>query len=87
MSNSQNQVFYAIENERKYQDSKWGSLEERGHEVGSWLTIMRVCLAKAELAYTTQNGDTAAIDEIRQVIATGVACLEQHGIVYRENSL
>lgn len=76
-------IYHAIERERLYQDQKWGTLAEHPHEVGAWITLMRRELAEAEEAWCTQRGDAAALREILQVIAVGVACLEQHGIVER----
>lgn len=73
-------VFLAIEQERIHQDQKWGTLDEHPHEVGSWLTIMRQLLNDAERAYMSQRGDIGALDEVRKVVAVGVACMEQHGV-------
>ena len=73
-------VFFAIEQERDHQDKKWGTLDEHPHEVGSWLTIMRQLLNDAERAYMSQRGDIGALDELRKVVAVGVACMEQHGV-------
>lgn len=80
------EVFNVINDERVYQDRKWGSLETNPHEVGSWLTIMRSLLNDAERAYTSERGDTGALDEIRKVVAVGVACMEQHGPVPRKKN-
>lgn len=77
------EVYGVINDERVYQDRKWGTIEEHPHEVGSWVTIMRQLLNDAERAYMTQRGDMGALDEIRKVVAVGVACLEQHGPVPR----
>lgn len=73
-------VLFAIEQERYHQDKKWGTLDEHPHEVGSWLTIMRQLLNDAERAYMSQRGDIDALDELRKVVAVGVACMEQHGV-------
>lgn len=77
------QVFSAVSDERVFQDRKWGTIEDHPHEVGSWLTIMRQLLNDAECAYISQRGDFGAIDELRKVVAVGVACMEQHGVVPR----
>lgn len=77
------QVFSVVTDERVYQDRKWGTLDEHPHEVGSWITIMRKLLRDAEDAYQSQRGDIGALDEIRKVVAVGVACMEQHGTVPR----
>lgn len=85
---SRKDVFFAIEQERDYQDKKWGTLDDHPHEVGAWLTIMRQFVNDAERAYTGQCGDKGALDELRKAVAVGVACLEQHGVPprYREES-
>lgn len=81
---NRHEVFSAISDERVYQDRKWGTLEEHPHEVGSWLTIIRKLHDDAERAYMSQRGDQGALDEMRKVVAVGVACMEQHGVVQRQ---
>jgi len=78
-SKAQETVLDAVVGERSYQDQKWGSIAEHPHEVGSWLTIMRKLLTDAEAAYAGRRGDAGALEEVRKVVATGVACMEQHG--------
>jgi hypothetical protein len=73
-------VFEAIESERLFQDRKWGTIDKHPHEVGGWLTIMRKLLTDAEAAWCSNNGDDKALEELRKVLAVGVACAEQHGI-------
>lgn len=77
------QVFSAVSDERVFQDRKWGTVDQHPHEVGAWLTIMRQLLNDAERYYMSQRGDFGALDEMRKVVAVGVACMEQHGIVPR----
>lgn len=77
---NQNTIFSAIKNERVYQDRKWG---DNPHTVGEWLLIIRAELNEAETAWVKNGGDNAALEEILQVVAVGVACMEQHGIVER----
>jgi len=76
-------VYEAINAERDFQDRKWGKIEQHPHEVGGWLTIMRKLLTDAENAWASKAGDRAALEEIRKVIAVGVACCEQHGVETR----
>lgn len=76
-------VFAAIGRERDYQDAKWGTPAEHPHDVGGWLTIMRRELREAEDAWCSRRGNAGALEEILQVVAVGVACLQQHGIVER----
>ncbi len=33
-------VYESIDSERDYQDLKWGSIKDRPHEVGAWITLM-----------------------------------------------
>lgn len=76
-------IFDVIDSERKYQDQKWGTIQEHPHEVGGWLTILRVHLAKAEAEWASSRGDQNALDELRKLLAVGMACAEQHGLPER----
>lgn len=77
------EVLSAIHDERVYQNRKWGTIAQHPHEVGGYLTLMRKLLADAEVAWSTRRGDVGALDEIRKVVAVGVACMEQHRQVGR----
>jgi hypothetical protein len=76
-------VYDSVDSERDWQDCKWGTIDKRPHEVGAWLTLMRTHLADAERAWSESSGDYLAMDELRKVLAIGVACAEQHGIQFR----
>jgi hypothetical protein len=76
-------VLGAIVDERSYQDHKWGTPREHPHDVGGYLTLMRVHLTKAEAAWAGSRGDENALDALRKVVAIGVACFEQHGVPLR----
>lgn len=76
-------VYKSIDSERYYQDRKWGTVEVHPHEVGGWLTIMRHHLTNAEALWAGSNGDYKALLELRKVLAVGVACAEQHGLLAR----
>jgi hypothetical protein len=76
-------VYSAINDERYFQDRKWGTPDQHPHEVGGWLTIMRSLLADAEREWSGKRGDEGALDELRKVVAVGIACMEQHGVVER----
>jgi hypothetical protein len=73
----------AVIGERSFQDQKWGPITSRPREVGTYLTLMRKLLADAELAFAESRGDESALDELRKVVAVGVACFEQHGVPSR----
>lgn len=77
------EVLSAIHDERVFQNRKWGTIAEHPHEVGGYLTLMRKLLSDAEQTWSTQRGDIGALDEIRKVVAVGIACMEQHGAVPR----
>lgn len=79
-------AFEAIDSEREYQDRKWGSLSEHSHEVGGWLSLMRVHLARANDAWASNSDDREALRELRKVLAIGTACAEQHGLEARSNT-
>ena len=76
-------VLDAVHEERVFQNRKWGTVGDHPHEVGGWLTIMRKLLSDAEEAWSSNKGDIGALDEIRKVVAVGIACMEQHGPVNR----
>ena len=80
---NQEDVLAAVIGERSYQDRKWGTISERPHEVGGYITLMRKLLNDAEAAWAGSRGDKDALDELRKVVAVGVACFEQHGVPSR----
>lgn len=83
-------VYVAINGERDYQDRKHGDHNKTHHKHTpmEWVAIMEHYLNKAKAAFTsgqpTSHNDT--MDAIRKVAASGVCCMEQNGIVYREDS-
>jgi len=80
---TRSRVFEAIDSERVHQDRKWGTIEQHPHEVGGWIILMRKLLADAEKAWSENATDYLALEEIRKVLAVGVACCEQHGVSMR----
>ena len=78
------EVYTIIDEERDYQDTKWGDPDKRPKQVGSWLTLMRYLLTEAEATWSITDGDQTALDEIRKLAAVSVACMEQHGAVKRK---
>lgn len=77
-------VLDSVHAERVFQNRKWGTIHQHPHEVGGYLTLMRKLLTEAEFAWSSQRGDEGALDEVRKVVAVGVACMEQHGAVPRK---
>ena len=75
-------IYDAIDRERTYQIAKWG---DHPHAVGEWLLIVEGELDEAKCGWRKGKGDADALCEVLQVIAVGVACLEAHGIVERND--
>lgn len=84
ITDKQQQVIACIIGERIHQDRKWGTVDERPREVGTYLTLMRKILTDAERAFAENSGDYNALDEMRKVVAVGVACFEQHHVPSRQ---
>lgn len=77
-----NDILFAIAIERLYQDRKYGTPEQRELSVSTYLLIMRKELDEAMDAMVEGDADHAMI-ELLQVVAVGVAAMEQHGVVER----
>ncbi len=77
------EVYTAVSREREYQNKKWGTPLEHPHDVPGWLLIMRGELEEAEQAWLKSSNE-AALSEVLQAVAVGVACLQQHGIFERD---
>ncbi len=73
-------TYEAIKQEREYQDERFNEPE---NQISEFLLIMERCLDKAKTRWGTE-GAQGALDEIRQVTAVGVACMDQHGAVLRQ---
>lgn len=76
-------IFFAIAQERLYQNNKYGTPDDRSLSVGDYLTILDVELTEAKQAFARNQDTDAALLEILQVAAVAVACLERHGVVER----
>lgn len=75
-------VYDLIDGERDYQDSLGPSrhvITGRPHDVGAYLTMLRVYAAKADAAWTDNAGDRAALDVVRKIAGIAVHCMEDHG--------
>jgi hypothetical protein len=73
------EVFAAVINKRDYLDARFGAIELQQHTVGEWLIILESEAAEARAGWI--RIDAAAKFELLQVLAVGVACLEQHGFL------
>lgn len=72
----------AVDLERKFQDDKWGPIEEKGHSLAEWVLIAEAELAEAKQAVIKGgSGRNSVRSEIIQTMAVLRAALEQHGVV------
>ena len=78
------EVQEAIESERAYQEQKWPG---HSHTAAEWLLIIEKLCADARREWVTGHGDNGALHEIRQITATGVACMEQCGAPKRGDAI
>ena len=76
----QTNVLEAIVSERNYQEQKWPG---HRHTTVEWLLIMQKCLDDAKCTWIAGHGDDQVLHEIRQVVAVGVAAMEQCGAPLR----
>ena len=70
-------VYRLLDAERKHQDTKHGT----GREIPiiGWIAIMEEELREAKIAWMKSRDDGyAALCELSQATAVGVACLEEH---------
>lgn len=77
-------VFAAVDIERAYQDRKYGTAEDRRLTIAEYLHIAQGELNESMCSMADGDKENA-LRELLQVIAVGVACLEQHGVVQRDN--
>lgn len=80
---SQLEAINAIVEERNYQDNRWSSSSSMGHhETGAYITFLQRYLTEATLAITKDN-EQSALNAIRKIGALAVACMEDNGVVNR----
>lgn len=74
-------VWGAVCAERKYQDCKWGTIEDVPHDLGTWYLLIEAELREVREALVKGgSGRDSARAELVQVAALCVAALEQHGL-------
>lgn len=72
-------VLEAIKEERRYQLTKWGT--NKSQSIPGYLLVMRKELEEAEEGWIKNiEGRNSCLAEILQVVAVGIACLEEHDI-------
>jgi NTP pyrophosphatase (non-canonical NTP hydrolase) len=82
-NNNLKEILQAVKTERAYQDRKWGPLHDRQQSIAGFLLVMEGELAEAKKAWlknTPSGARHSVLEEILQVAAVAVACLQQHGL-------
>jgi hypothetical protein len=81
------EVIYAINEELSYQNAMSGTDRANGEDNGiaGQIVTMATYLRKVEDDWTLSNGNTAALDSLRKVVATGVRALERFGCPRRQS--
>ena len=86
------EILEAIADERDYQVRRWGirqpdgTMKEIQKPIENYVLYMEHYLEKAREAITLSNNDDESLNEIRKVVALGVACFEQHHLSKRDMS-
>ena len=76
---SQQEVFQAICKERDHQDNKWGP--NKPQSLPGFLIVLEKELQEAKDAWVKNvTGEHATLNEVVQIAATAVACLEKYGV-------
>lgn len=79
------EVYSVLDEEREYQDSKWGGKHhDNYHQVEAWMVYMQAYLNKAINRISTESGPQGGLEELRKVVALGIACFEIHGVPERK---
>lgn len=91
MKATRQEVYAVIDGERDYQDARWNqNTTSTGgvHSVTEFLVFMQSYLNQA-IDQVSRNAEPEAsqmaLDTIRKLTALGVVCMEQNGVVNREN--
>ena len=74
------EVMNLVKEEREFQDSKWGSLEDKQQSIAGYLTVLQWELDEAKAGWMKNvPGKHSALSELVQVAAVAIACLQQYG--------
>ena len=75
------EVTNAFVDERKFQDKKHGTIDEKPHTLGEWILIIEAELAEAKQALIKGGkGRDNVIHELIQIGACAMGALEEHGL-------
>ena len=81
------EVMTAINQELIYQQQKWG--DDKSQSLPGFIMILEAELNEAKLAWMKNHTATrqTALEEIAQVAAVAIACLNKYGVVGCPDSL
>jgi len=80
-------IYKVLDGERRYQDTKGELLGwSATHSVGDFIVFMQGYLNDAIKKGSHEAGWQGSLEELRKVVALGVACFEQHGVPERKGS-
>ncbi len=75
----------AIDSEREYQNRLSANRTDgRKHTPGEFLTMLRVYVNKADVAWTENAGDEATLEIMRKIAGIAVNCMETWGAPKRK---
>ncbi len=77
-------IYRLLDEERDYQDIRWGDAHDKKHNVEAFMVYMDSYLRKAKDAITGNGGVPEGLEELRKVVALGIACFEVHGVPQRK---
>ena len=80
-------VYKVIDGERTYQNVKGELYNWRPiHSVGDYIVFMQGYLNAAIARGSKDSGWDSALEELRKVVALGIACFEQNGVPERKRT-
>lgn len=80
------EVYKAIDGERDYQTSLWGTDEGFSNPllIGEFLTLLEVYLRKAQEEWIVEpRPEVNSLNTVRKIAGIAVNCMEQHGAPQR----
>lgn len=77
------EIYKTIDEERDYQDKIWGNNHDKNHSVGDFTLYMKYYLDQVIKEYTCGE-IKSSLDDMRKLVALGIACFEIHGVPKRK---
>lgn len=82
MKATRNEVYNAIDGERKYQEKRW-ERPAHNHSNTEYLVYIDHYVKQAFAAVSTQDGDVSTLPALRKIAALAVAAMEENGVEFR----